>query len=171
MTWMSSLTNSYGFDLHGNPVPRRRLGIYFHGVNGTMWANYGEHRIVPEGDNLDEFILPEKLEKKAVMKERGQRLLYNCADLKPIEEKIPPSPGHEIEWVDCIMEGKQPSCNVDYHSRLDIPVVLSLLSLKLGRSIRFDPETLSIVGDEEAAKMAVPTYRDPWKFPTEYLQA
>ena len=31
MTWMSSLANSYGFDLHGNPVPQRRLQ-HRHGV-------------------------------------------------------------------------------------------------------------------------------------------
>ena len=52
MTWMGALANSYGFDLHGEPVPRRRLGIYFHGVNGTMYSNYGMFKIVPEGDRM-----------------------------------------------------------------------------------------------------------------------
>ena len=41
--------------------------------------------------------------------------------------------------------------------------------MKLGRSIQYDPETEKIVGDEEAARMAVPKYRDPWKFPEEYV--
>ena len=49
------------------------------------------------------------------------------------------------------------------------PRVLSVLALKLGRSLRFDPKTERIVGDEEAARLAVPTYRDPWKFPKQYL--
>lgn len=39
----------------------------------------------------------------------------------------------------------------------------------LGRSIRFDPAALKIVGDEEAARLAVPQYRHPWKFPSQYL--
>ena len=47
--------------------------------------------------------------------------------------------------------------------------MLSLLSLKLGRSIRFDPATEKIVGDSEAARLAVPDYRAPWKFPRKYL--
>ncbi len=170
LTWMSSLTNSYGFDLHGNPEPKRRLGIYFHGLNGTMWVNYGEHRIVPEGDRLDAFVKPDILErKKKAAKEGNVRLLYNCADLLPVGETIPPSPGHEIEWIDCVKARRQPSCSVFYHSRIDVPVVLSLLSLKLKRTIRFDPATQKIVGDEEAARAAIPTYRDPWKFPSEYL--
>jgi hypothetical protein len=41
--------------------------------------------------------------------------------------------------------------------------------LQLGRTLRFDPETQRIVGDAEAAKLAVPQYRAPWKFPAQYL--
>ncbi len=143
MTWMSSLTNSYGFDLHGEPKPQRRLGIYFHGGNGTMYANYSMFKIVPEGDKMK--------------------------DLPPPPKSIPPSPGHEREWLDCIKSRQQPSCGVFYHVHVDVPVVLSLLSLKLGRSIRFDPATEKIVGDPEAARQSVPQYRTPWKFPEQYL--
>jgi len=149
MTWMSSLTNSYGFDLNGNLGEngelerQRRLGIYFHGVNGTMYANYGMFKIVPEGD---------------LMK-----------DKQPPPHSIPPSPGHEREWLDCIKSRQQASCSVFYHVRVDVPIVLSLLSLKLGRTIHFDPKKEWIVGDSQAAKLAVPKYRSPWKFPKQYL--
>jgi len=144
MTWMSSLANSYGFDLHGDPVPQRRLGIYFHGANGTMYANYDKFTVVPEGDKMK--------------------------DLAPPPKSIPPSPGHEREWLDCIKSRRQPSVSVFYHTKVDVPIVLSLLSLKLGRSIRFDPTTEKIVGDPEAAVRAIPDYRAPWKFPKEYLR-
>jgi predicted dehydrogenase len=143
MTWMSSLTNSYGFDLHGEPVPKRRLGIYFHGSNGTMFADYGMFKVIPEGDKMSGNTAPPK--------------------------SIPPSPGHEREWLDSIKSRQQPSCSVFYHVKVDVPIVLSLLSLKLGRSIRFDPKTESIVGDREAAQLATPQYRSPWKFPEKYL--
>jgi predicted dehydrogenase len=143
MTWMSSLTNSFGFDFEGDPAPRRRLGIYFHGANGTMLADYNMLKIVPEGDRMK--------------------------DLQPPPQSIPASRGHEREWLDCIKSRQQPSCNPAYHTRVDVPIVLSLLSLKLGRTIRFDPKTERIVGDSEAAKLATPKYRPPWKFPAEYL--
>jgi len=170
MTWMSSLTNSYGFDFHGKPERSRRLGIYFHGVNGTMYANYSEHRIIPEGDYLTPFIKPEVAARKQAP-DYANRVLYSGGELKPVANKLPPSPGHEREWLDCIKSRTQPSCTPEYHCRIDVPLVLSLLSYRLGRSIRFDPETESIVGDKEAAALAVPTYRDPWKFPKQYLQA
>jgi hypothetical protein len=53
---------------------------------------------------------------------------------------------------------------------VDVPIVLGLLSYKLGRSIRFDPATEKVVGDDEAARLAIPKYREPWKFPEQYLQ-
>jgi hypothetical protein len=84
-------------------------------------------------------------------------------------QTIPSSPGQEHEWLDCIKTGKQPLCNPEYHVKVDVPVVLSLLSMKLGRSIRFDPVKEKIVDDREATRLSVPEYRAPYKFPKEYL--
>lgn len=143
LTWMHSSTNSYGFDFLRGQESRRRLGIYFHGVNGTLHTDYSEHKILPEGDRMKGMETP--------------------------PESIKPSPGHELEWLDSVRSRKKPSCNPDYHFRVDAPIQLSTLSLRLGRSIHLDPVTEKIVGDKKAAKMAIPKYRDPWKFPKEYL--
>jgi predicted dehydrogenase len=142
LTWMSSLTNSYDFLMKAQP-PERRLGIYFHGSNGTLYANYGMFRVLAEGKLMDGKEAP--------------------------SPSLPSSPGHEHEWLDCMKSRQQPTCSVFYHVKVDVPIVLSLLSLKLGRSIQFDPATETITGDAEAARLAVPTYRDPWKFPSQYL--
>ncbi len=143
LTWMMSQVNAYGFDLRGNGGLGRKLGTYFHGVNGTLYANYGTNNIVPEGDRMK--------------------------DAKEPEKATPDSPGQEREWLDCIRTREQPSCNVFYHHKVNIPIVVGNLSLKLGRSIQYDPATEKIVGDEEAARQAVPEYRDPWKFPEQYV--
>ncbi len=143
MTWMQSSTNSYGFDFLRGQESRRRLGIYMHGVNGTLQTDYDNHIVLPEGDRMKGMVTP------------------------PVS--LAPSPGHELEWLECIKSRKQPSCNPGYHVKVDVPLALSTLSLKLGRSIRFDPLKETIVGDKEAAEMAIPEYRAPWKFPKEYL--
>jgi predicted dehydrogenase len=142
MTWTMNCANSFAFDF-GRGKPARRLGIYFHAVNGTLFTNYGKHEVVPEGDFLK--------------------------DATPPPETIPASPGHEREWLDSIKSRKEPSCSVNYHYKVDLALTLANLSYKLGRSIRFDPKTEKIVGDKQAAKMARPVYRRPWKFPAEYL--
>ena len=144
MTWMSSLANSYDF-MFKSQAPARRLGIYFQGTNGTLYANYDMFRVLAEGKQME-----------------GK---------EPPPPTLPSSPGHEREWLDCIRSRQQPSCSAAYHVHVDVPIVLSLLSLKLGRSIRFDPVKEAIVGDKEAQKLAVPEYRKPWKFPKQYLAA
>lgn len=144
LTWMMSQVNSYGFDFQRKPGTGRRLGTYFHGVNGTLYADYRTQNVVPEGDRLKETDDPPKA--------------------------VPDSPGHEREWLDCIKSRKQPSCSVFYHHKVNVPIVLGNLSLKLRRAIHLDPKTEQIVGDEEAARLSVPEYRDPWKFPEEYMK-
>ena len=143
MTWMSSQTNSYGFDFLRGQESRRRLGIYFHGSNGTLMTNYSTHTIFPEDNRMDNLETP--------------------------SESIPSSPGHELEWIECIKTREQPSCHPGYHVLVDVPIALSILSMKLGRSLKFDTETEQIVGDRKAAKLAIPEYRSPWKFPAKYL--
>ncbi|HUV12136.1 MAG TPA: Gfo/Idh/MocA family oxidoreductase [Acidobacteriota bacterium] len=142
MTWMMSTCNSFAFDF-GRGEPARRLGIYFHALNGTLFCDYSKYEIVPEGELL--------------------------RDKTPPPESIPPSPGHEREWLDCVMSRKQPSCNVDYHWKIDMAITLANLSYRLGRSVRFDSESEKIIGDTKAVEMARPEYRAPWKFPAEYL--
>lgn len=143
LAWSMSIVNSFGFDF-GRGTRKRRLGIYFQGVRGTLFSDYAKHEIVAEGDWMDDAKTPEK--------------------------SIPASPGHEREWLDCIKSRQQPSCNPAYHCKLDVAIELANLSMQLGRSIHFDPKTEQIIGDAAATKMAIPQYRAPWKFPVEYLK-
>jgi predicted dehydrogenase len=142
VTWMMSICNSFAFDF-GRGEPARRLGIYFHALNGTLFTDYNEHEVVPEGEML--------------------------SDPSPPPQSIAPSPGHEREWLDCIKSRQQPSCNINYHWKVDIAITLANLSYRLGRSVTFDRISEKIIGDPEASSMARPEYRGPWKFPEEYL--
>ena len=137
LTWMMSTVNSYGFDFHGKAGRRSRLGIYFHGERATLYADYGTHKIVPEAGPTAKLDLP-----------------------KP---SIPPLAGHHRQLLDGIKTRKQPSCNVAYHHRVNVALCLANLSLRLGRSIRLDPKTETVLGDPEAAGLCTPIYRKPWK--------
>ena len=142
MTWSMSAVNSFAFDF-GRGSRQRRLGVYFHGVRGTLLADYSKREVVAEGDWMK--------------------------DAKTVAESLPPSPGHEREWLDCLRSRKQPSCNPSYHGKIDVAIGLANLSMQVGRSIRFDPVADKIIDDNQAATLATPQYRDPWKFPTSYL--
>ncbi len=142
LTWSMSMVNSYAFDF-GSGTPARRLGIYFHGTNGTLYSDYGKYTIVAEGKRLK--------------------------DTTPPEKSIASSPGHEREWLESMRSRQQPSCCVDYHYRIDLAMNLANLSMQLGRDIHMDPDTAAIINDPEAAKRAQPEYRAPWKFPAQYV--
>ncbi len=140
MRWHFSLFNHHGYEFGSRS---RALGVYFHGLNGTLRANYNEREIIPQNSGLN-------------------------PDDEPARE-TPAGTVHEHEWLNGIRAGEQPSCSVEYHFKVDYALALGNLSHELGRTITIDPATEAIVGDDEAAKAAIPEYHGSWEFPVEYL--
>ncbi len=140
LRWHCNRINHHGYEFGSQA---RSLGTYFHGLNGTLRSDYGSREVTPQNDSLDPEAEPPQV--------------------------IPDGMNHEHEWLLGIREGTQPSCNMEYHLKVDLPIVLGNLSYVLERTIHFDPEKLEIVGDPEAARLAVPEYQGEWKFPVEYL--
>jgi hypothetical protein len=66
------------------------------------------------------------------------------------------------DWINSIRTRKRPFCEVEEGHRVAIACNLANMSLKLGRSIRWDPEKEQVIGDKEAAAMCVKQYRAPW---------
>ncbi len=139
LTWTHSEAYSFGFELHEGVGIGRRLGIVFHGTNGTLAANYNTFKLFPEGDRLDPNKLP--------------------------EPSIPPSPGHAREWLDGIKTRQQPLCHFGYHYWIQLAISLGDIAFQVGRKIVWDDKVGRIVGDEEANHLLTPTYRKPWSLP------
>lgn len=139
MTWMHTWCNSFNFDFGGPPDGGRRLGVMFHGTNGTLLADYGSYKIISEGDKLKNF--------------------------KPSAPSISPSPGHDREFLDSIKSRKNPTCSFEYHQPLALALDLAHVSLNTGRKIHWDALTGKVVGDPEAERLCKPTYRKQWTLP------
>ncbi|MGQ9463427.1 MAG: Gfo/Idh/MocA family protein [Candidatus Fervidibacter sp.] len=139
LVWSHSEAFSFGFELHEGTEITRRLGIVFHGTNGTLAANYTTFKLFPEGDRLDPNKLP--------------------------EPSIPPSPGHTREWLDGIKTRQQPLCHFGYHYWIQLAISLGDIAYMVGQKIIWDNLKGRIVGDEEANRMLTPNYRKPWEFP------
>jgi predicted dehydrogenase len=69
---------------------------------------------------------------------------------------------NERDWLDSMRSRKRPLCEVEDGHRVSIACHLANMSLKLGRSIRWDPEKEQVIGDREAAAMCLRPYRAPW---------
>lgn len=139
MTWTMMQASSYPFGVTG-PGGGRKLGIVFHGTDGTLLANYDVCQV------LDKSGKPVAGDQK-----------YPVA--------VKRSPGHEREFLDCIKTREQPSCSFASHLPMHLALNLAHTSLKTGRKLHFDPAKFEATGDREATRLLTPSYRAPWKLP------
>lgn len=137
--WIHTSCNSYNFGFGGPPDCGRRLGVMFQGSNGTLMADYGSYQVISEADRLK--------------------------DIPPPQPSIPPSSGHEREFLDAIKTREQPSCSFEYHVPLGTALSLGQIAFESGRQLAWDSESGRIIGDKSAAALAYPRYRKPWSLP------
>ena len=72
---------------------------------------------------------------------------------------------HMDNWLECIKTRRKPVADIEYGHRSTVVPHLANISLKLGRSIRWDAQKEQCVGDREANQLLFREYRAPWKLP------
>jgi predicted dehydrogenase len=120
------------------------VGVYFHGENGTFhmgwmngWAYYPHNR--------NESVIKESA---ALDQPDGQNIKLVWADL-----------------LNSIKTGKLPKADIEQGRQATNMCMLGMVSDKLGRSIEWDQEKDSIVGDQEANMLLSRNYRNGWVYP------
>lgn len=69
---------------------------------------------------------------------------------------------HKQNFVECIKTGKRPNCDIEIGHTTSVLCHLGNIAWRVGRTIRFDPATESIIDDNEANALRTRTYRSPW---------
>lgn len=69
------------------------------------------------------------------------------------------------DFLDAIRTGRTPVCDIEEVQRSTNMALLGMLSLKLGRSVRWDGEKEVILDDPDANKRLFRAYRKPWVYP------
>src|SRR5262249_62127060 len=69
---------------------------------------------------------------------------------------------HARNFLECVRTRKAPTSDLAGAHRVSVACHLANLSLRLGRSLRWDGKTASIPGDDEANRALVRPYRSPW---------
>ncbi len=105
-------------------------GIQIEGENGSIFVNRGQLRGEPV-DDLQKDPIPEEV----------YRLLRKGKPLGP----------HMENFFLCLHDRSEPVSDVYTHHRALTTCHLANIALRLGRNLRWDPETEQIIGDEEAA--------------------
>lgn len=127
-----------------NQAEKHNLGCYFYGIEGTLhlgwrdgWTFYPANRNKPT--------------------EHVEPRLH-----QPDQQNIP-----ELwaDFVECIKTGRRPICDIEIGHRSTTMSLLGMLSLKLGRSVKWDGRKQTIPDDPEASKLLQREYRRPWEYP------
>jgi len=71
--------------------------------------------------------------------------------------------GHEMDWVNAIKEGRQPSSNFDYAGPLSEMVLMgNLAQLSPGKKLLWDGKNMKVTNIPELNKYINPPYREGW---------
>jgi predicted dehydrogenase len=115
-------------------------GTKWIGPDGWVWVNRGKY----DASNLDWFA--------AIPADKYKVKLYQ-------------SDNHQRNFIDCVKSGKPTITPVETAHHSAIPGHLTLISMLVGRKIKWDAKKEVIIGDKEASKLLTREYRSPWKFP------
>jgi len=128
-----------------NHAEKHNIGCYFYGTQGTLHLGW-----------LDGWTFYSRGKDEPVAHEDPQLHM-------PDHQNIP-----ELwaDFLECIATGERPVCDIEIGHRSTTMSLLGMLSLKLGRSVRWDGEKQVIIGDPEAGKLLRRDYRTPWRYPT-----
>ncbi|MFO0810138.1 MAG: hypothetical protein U0746_16075 [Gemmataceae bacterium] len=73
--------------------------------------------------------------------------------------------GHMRDFLKCIGDGSRPVADIEQGHISTASCILANLSMKLGRSLTWDPATHTVVGDPAATKLLKREYRAGWTHP------
>ena len=95
---------------------------------------------------------------------RGKFEVFGDRNVR-VDSKLKGGTKAEVEfnhqnWLDCIRNGGTPNANIEIAHRTATAAHLGNIAIRLGRSLRFDPVTEQIAGDDEAAKLLTRQYRE-----------
>jgi len=122
--------------------PDIHSGTKWIGTDGWVWVDRGVFEASNE-EWRDYQRLPEELRKV----------------------KLPVSTNHQRNFLDCI-KSRQPTITpVETAHHSAIPGHLGLISMLVGRKLKWDARDERILGDEDASKLLSRPYRAPWKLP------
>lgn len=112
-----------------------KSGVLFIGEKGSLIADYGRHKLLPEKD-FQAFVRPEPF--------------------------IPKSVGHHREWIEAIKSGGNTTCNFDYSGALTEAVLLGNVAYRAGKKLEWDDAALKATNCPEADEFIHPKYRAGW---------
>ncbi len=141
----------------GQPVdPKYPWGATIYGDKGTLKASVMGYDFTPSGNG------------KAVHKDVTYELDKYPEDKteKDLEQHVAPAIRvHMQDFLKAIANRGKPVADIEEGHTSTASCILANLSMKLGRSLKWDADKQLVVGDDDANKLLRREYRKPWVHP------
>jgi predicted dehydrogenase len=144
------------------PRSDSREGLEICGTRGTLLINRGGFEVFPDLDISPEDQIPQFTSPRRTRSESSPR--YRTTALKgagyqEVKDQFQP---HVRNFLDCVKSRQQPVSDLEGGHKTATSCHLANISMKVGRTLRWNAEREEIVGDAEAAKLLTKVYRAPW---------
>ena len=89
---------------------------------------------------------------------------YYTTEIQPeVSDSSIQHPVHVRNFLDCVKSRNKPNADIELAHATNTVCRLGTIAYRVGRTLHWDAGKEQIVGDTEAQRLAVGTYRDPWK--------
>jgi len=139
----------------GNPTEKHSIGCYFYGTKGTMHVGWR--------DGWTFYPLPNDEHNDRNKTDQTAQILHEDPKTHTRDEHNIPELW--ADFIDAVKTRRKPICDIEIGHRSTNMSLLGMLSLKLGRSIKWDGVKEVVIGDEDANKLLRRDYRRPWVYP------
>ena len=133
-------------------------GITFHGKDGMIYVNRTQI-IVKIGDR----VAADFSKKESTPPLKDQLVALEKEFLANSKVKLPVSPGHKQDFIDCMRSRKKPIADVEIGARTVTTCHLVNLAYRHGQKIQWDPVKLNFAGGTGNPEWLTRPYRGEWK--------
>jgi predicted dehydrogenase len=152
--------NTYGLNGDLGAARFGSYGIQFHGTKGTLYVDRSGFRVTPQVTRREE---PNQPPGPSTPDSRQGGFYYTTEINPEVSDASQQHGPHVRNFLDCVKSRQRPIADVEAGHAANTVCRLGNLAYRVGRRIEWDAAKEVAVGDPEAQKLVVGTYRDPWK--------
>jgi predicted dehydrogenase len=151
--------NTYGLNGDLGAARFGSYGIQFHGTKGTLYVDRSGFRITPQTTRREEANQPPPL---PTPDSRQTGFYYTTEILPEVSDSSQQHGPHVRNFLDCVKSRNRPIADIEDAHYTNTALRLGNISYRVRRTLHWDAEKEQIVGDAEANKLVIGTYRQPW---------
>jgi predicted dehydrogenase len=140
-----------------SPDPKYPWAAFFYGEKGTLKASVNDYEFFPLGKKEPALSGKPLFEEDKYPEDKTEKDLERHV-ASAIRE-------HWRNFLHCRETREKPIADIEQGHISTASCILANISMKVGRSLTWDPVKHQVVGDEEANKLLRREYRKPWVHP------